>query len=131
MSHLDAGARTGDIVSVFIGSVVLNVADSGRASEFWREALGYVRGPQNAEFLAPPEWSPPSMSRADHRAAHLHLDRGDRMHLDLWLEEGSDLEAEVARLVALGAERVEWDYPDDADFVVLADTEGNLFCVVA
>ncbi|MGH3097804.1 MAG: VOC family protein [Streptosporangiales bacterium] len=32
--------------------------------------------------------------------------------------------------VALGAKRVEWDYPDDADFVVLADTEGNLFCVV-
>ena len=28
-------------------------------------------------------------------------------------------------------ERVEWTYPEDADFVVLADTEGNLFCVIA
>ena len=28
-------------------------------------------------------------------------------------------------------ERVDWDlYPDDPDFVVLADTEGNRFCVV-
>jgi hypothetical protein len=31
----------------------------------------------------------------------------------------------------LGAQRVEWTYPEDADFVVLADTEGNLFCVIA
>jgi hypothetical protein len=36
----------------------------------------------------------------------------------------------VARLVSLGAKRVEWDYPEDADHVVLADTEGNLFCVI-
>jgi hypothetical protein len=33
--------------------------------------------------------------------------------------------------VTLGAERVDWDlYPEDPDFVVLADTEGNRFCVV-
>jgi hypothetical protein len=25
---------------------------------------------------------------------------------------------------------VDWAYPDGADFVVLADTEGNLFCVI-
>lgn len=42
----------------------------------------------------------------------------------------SDLETEVDRLVALGATRVDWVYPDDAEFVVLADTEGNLFCVI-
>jgi hypothetical protein len=43
----------------------------------------------------------------------------------------SDLETEVERLIGLGATRAEWTYPDDADFVVLADTEGNLFCVIA
>jgi hypothetical protein len=37
----------------------------------------------------------------------------------------------VARLISLGAERVGWDlYPDDADFIVLADTEGNRFYVI-
>jgi hypothetical protein len=36
----------------------------------------------------------------------------------------------VARLVALGAVRVDWDsFPDDPDFVMLADTEGNRFCI--
>ena len=34
------------------------------------------------------------------------------------------------RLVAIGAQRVDWVYPDGADFVVLSDTEGNLFCVI-
>ena len=39
--------------------------------------------------------------------------------------------AEVRRLVGLGAEKVDWDrYPDDPDFVVLADPEGNRFCIV-
>jgi hypothetical protein len=33
--------------------------------------------------------------------------------------------------LSLGAERVDWDlYPEDPDFIVLADTEGNRFCVV-
>jgi hypothetical protein len=45
--------------------------------------------------------------------------------------ETSDLDTEVERLVALGATRIDRDYPDDADFVVLADTEGNVFCVIA
>jgi hypothetical protein len=36
----------------------------------------------------------------------------------------------VERLIGLGARQVEWEYPDDANFVVLADTEGNVFCVV-
>jgi Glyoxalase-like domain len=59
----------------------------------------------------------------------LHLDETDRMHLDLWAEDQVEQGAEVERLISLGAKRVEWDYPDDADFVVLADPEGNLFCV--
>ena len=37
----------------------------------------------------------------------------------------------AARLVGLVAERVDWDsYPDDPDFVVLADPDGNRFCIV-
>ena len=43
----------------------------------------------------------------------------------------ADQLAQVERLVSLGARRVDWDYPEDADFVVLADPDGNLFCVIA
>ena len=53
------------------------------------------------------------------------------MHLDLWVDqEESDQQTEVERLISLGAKRVDWVYPEGADFVVLADTEGNLFCVI-
>ncbi|MEU5032182.1 VOC family protein [Streptomyces milbemycinicus] len=54
-----------------------------------------------------------------------------RIHLDLYAGDAAGQAAEVERLVSLGAQRVGWDlYPDDADFVVLADPEGNRFCVI-
>jgi catechol 2,3-dioxygenase-like lactoylglutathione lyase family enzyme len=106
---------------VHIGSVVLNVTDIRRAAEFWGKALGYVPAPHNPDFLIAEHGDGP----------RLHLDAKDRTHLDLWTDNAQEQAAEVERLVSLGARRVEdWVYPDGADFVVLADTEGNLFCVI-
>jgi ABC-type uncharacterized transport system involved in gliding motility auxiliary subunit len=45
--------------------------------------------------------------------------------------EDSDQQSEVNRLLSLGATRVDWNCPLDADFVVLAGTERNLLCVIA
>lgn len=100
--------------------MVLNVTDVGRARDFWTQALGHAPLPQDGAFLVP---SAPQEAR-------LHLDEDDRTHLDLWVDSADEQRAEVERLVGLGARRVEWDYPDDADFVVLEDPDGNLFCVV-
>lgn len=109
-------------MGISIGSVVLNVSDMERARRFWSHALGYVPQPHNPDFLAP----------RDGVGARLHLDETDRTHLDLWVDaQDSDQQTEVERLVSLGATRVDWDYPADADFVVLADPDGNLFCVIA
>ena len=74
----------------------------------------------------------------DGSGARLALQRSDsrpdpypRLHLDLHVVNDAEQVREVARLVSLGAERVEWDrYPEDPDFVVLADPDGNRFCVV-
>lgn len=108
-------------MAVFPPALVLNVSDAGRAAKFWSRALGYVSQQDAPDFLIPPNGE----------GVRLHLDETDRTHLDLWVDrELSDLETEVDRLVALGATRVDWGYPDDANFVVLADTEGNLFCVI-
>jgi hypothetical protein len=49
------------------------------------------------------------------------------LHLDLY---AADQSHEVQRLTELGARPYPWRYPPDADYVVLADPEGNLFCVV-
>ena len=107
-------------MGVTIGSIVWHVSDAGRAREFWSQALGYAPQPDNPDFLVPEDGTGP----------RLHLDETDRTHLDLWVDRDSDAQSEVERLIALGATRVDWDYPDEADFVVLADTEGNLFCVI-
>ena len=53
--------------------------------------------------------------------------RRSRLHLDLC---AGDQAREVERLVALGAQRYAWRYREGDDFVVLADPDGNLFCVV-
>lgn len=109
-------------MSVSFGSVVLHVSDLNRAAEFWKQALGYESQADNPAFLAHPDGTGP----------RLHLDEDDGTHLDLWVDrENSDVPTEVDRLLALGASRVDWQYPEGADFVVLADTEGNLFCVIS
>jgi hypothetical protein len=59
---------------------------------------------------------------------HSRLELPPRIHFDLYAE---DQAAEVQRLLALGATEVHWERrPPDADYVILADPEGNRFCVV-
>jgi len=117
-------------VGVRIGSTVLNVMDVERAAAFWTQALGYVkRDPDSTDptfaVLCDPErgWSNLSLQRTDEPKSGLN-----RVHLDLYTE---DRDAEVARLESLGARRVEpWQYEPGDDHVVMADPDGNEFCVV-
>lgn len=51
----------------------------------------------------------------------------NRLHLDL---RPDDRDAEVARLEALGARRVDVGQGPEVTWVVLADPEGNEFCVL-
>ena len=53
----------------------------------------------------------------------------NRLHFDLAPPAGEDQQAEVERLVALGAERVDIGQ-GDVDWVVMADPDGNEFCVL-
>ncbi|WP_433161648.1 VOC family protein [Kribbella sp. CA-247076] len=107
-------------MSLTLGAIVLNVPATGPAAEFWQQALGYDASDSNPDFLVPRSGPP----------TRLHLDETDRTHLDLWVSDGSTLEAEVERLVTLGARRIEWTYPPDADFVVLAAPDGTVFCII-
>lgn len=53
----------------------------------------------------------------------------NRLHLDLTPGEGEQ-EAETARIVALGARRVDVGQSAEVTWTVLADPEGNEFCVL-
>jgi catechol 2,3-dioxygenase-like lactoylglutathione lyase family enzyme len=55
----------------------------------------------------------------------------NRLHFDLAPREADDQAAEVARLEALGATRVDVGQAADSRWVVLADPEGNEFCVLS
>jgi catechol 2,3-dioxygenase-like lactoylglutathione lyase family enzyme len=112
-----------------IGSIVLRVDDLERQTAFWQAALDYVRRDdgQSPDFvlLGPQAGDGPSLSLDQVRS---ELQIPPRLHLDLYTE---DQTGEVERLKALGATEVHWDKrPPDADYVILADPEGNRFCVV-
>ena len=55
----------------------------------------------------------------------------NRLHLDLAPHTSDDRDAEIARLIAAGAARVEVGQDPDATHTVLADPEGNEFCVLS
>ncbi|PJN38586.1 glyoxalase [Streptomyces sp. CB02959] len=114
-----------------VGSVVLGVADVPRAAAFWSAALGYVPREEMADdwvVLVPEDGAGVQLSLG---LSASPVQERPRVHLDLYAGDAADQAAEVERLVSLGARRVDWDsYPDDADFVVLADPDGNRFCVI-
>ncbi len=111
-----------------IGSIVIRVTDLERQTAFWSAALDYVaRDGDSDDFvlLRPRDGVGPNVSLDQH---HSSAAVPPRIHLDLYAE---DQAAEVARLIGLGATEVHWDRrPPDADYIILADPEGNRFCVV-
>jgi predicted enzyme related to lactoylglutathione lyase len=113
---------------ITIGSIVIRVDDLERQMAFWTAALDYLpRDGDDDDFalLRPRSGTGPNVSLDRVRSA---LQIPPRIHLDLYAE---DQAAEVKRLIGLGASEVHWDRrPPDADYVILADPEGNRFCVI-
>jgi catechol 2,3-dioxygenase-like lactoylglutathione lyase family enzyme len=111
-----------------IGSIVLRVDDLQRQTEFWAAALDYVPRAENSDdfvLMRPRDGVGPNLSLDRVRST---LQIPPRIHLDLYAD---DQAGEVRRLIALGATEVHWDKrPPDADYVILADPEGNRFCVI-
>ncbi len=117
--------------TVRVGSIVIRVDDLARQTAFWEAALDYRRrdgdDPTDGDFvlLRPKDGIGPNVS-LDKVKAKLQIP--PRIHLDLYTD---DQPGEVERLTALGASEVRWDKkPPDADYVILADPEGNRFCVI-
>ncbi len=110
-----------------VGSIVVRVDDLQRQTEFWAAALDYVPRPDPSDDFV--------LLRRDGVGPNVSLDRHDsevqvppRIHLDLYTD---DQAGEVKRLIGLGATEIHWKRrPPDADYVILADPEGNRFCVV-
>ena len=113
-----------------VGSIVIRVDDLEVQAAFWAAALDYVPrdGPPADDFvlLHPRDGAGGPNVSLDRVRSTVQIP--PRIHLDLY---AADQAAEVERLIALGATEVHWDKrPADADYVILADPEGNRFCVI-
>ena len=116
-----------------IASECLNfdAEDPDSLAAFWEEALGWRRtyDEEDEVVIAPLEDSPEDGVVPDLLFFRVEDERQvkNRLHLDLRPE---DQDAEVARLEELGATRVSVGQGDDVSWVVMADPEGNEFCVL-
>jgi Glyoxalase-like domain len=111
-----------------IGSIVVHCHEFDKMLEFWQQALHYTpREPAKSGWvvLRDPAGEGPNLSL--NRTLEKRSGKRSRLHLDLYT---NDREAEVKRLITIGATPYRWRYQPDSDFVVLEDPDGNLFCVV-
>jgi predicted enzyme related to lactoylglutathione lyase len=107
--------------------LVLDCTEPDRAARFWVAALGYrlYGAAANYRSLVPPvgETGPKLILQGVREPKTVK----NRMHLDL---QAADIDAEVARLVALGATRAtDRIVEHGTSWVVLQDPDGNEFCV--
>ena len=118
----------GDITSVAMRfQLTLDCHDPPALAGFWCGVLGYTQAAHAEPYvvLVPETGEGP----------HLVLQRvpepkpgKNRMHIDITVD---DLDTEVARVEALGAQRLSAEVVEEYGFrwVVMSDPEGNEFCV--
>ena len=113
--------------------ICVDSTDPSRAAPFWEQALGWRRTYDSADEVV---LEPPAGSAEDGVSPDLLFLRvpeqksvKNRLHIDL---RPDDQAAEVARLEALGAVRVDvgQSAEEKCTWVVLADPDGNEFCVL-
>lgn len=123
-------------------TTVIDCRDISAQARFWAEALNWrpmfesddeiVLVPRHADqepFASLPfEQIPPGL-------VFVPVPEGktvkNRLHLDLAAHVSDDRDAEIQRLIDLGANRVDVGQSEDVTWTVLADPEGNEFCVLS
>ena len=112
-----------------IAAIAIDAVDPRLVADFWCTALGWHVVGEDGEVisLGPPDgaWPTIDVVRVPERKVVKN-----RLHLDL-RADGVPTPDEVDRLVSLGARRVEVGQGPDVSWVVLADPEGNEFCLLA
>jgi glyoxalase superfamily protein len=119
---------------VRVGSVVVDCGDFHKMLAFWQEALRYVPvRPPTDDWVILRDPAGRNVSVSLQKLPERQLGKGrsrigkNRLHFDLYT---TDQQGEVQRLLRIGATRHPRTSKPDEDFIMLADPEGNLFCVV-
>ena len=111
-----------------IAAISMVALDPQRVAEFWRSVLGWelLLSDATGADIGPADGSGPRIEIGrvlDAKAVK------NRIHLDL-RADGISQSEELQRLLALGATKIDVGQPADATWVVLADPEGNEFCLL-
>ena len=109
--------------------LIVDAADPQRLAEFWMGVLGWQPTGQygdGAVEIADPGGGRPSLTFLPSTEPKTMK---NRLHIDV-NPTGRGQDEEVERLIALGARRIDIGQGTDKTWVVLADPEGNEFCVL-
>jgi catechol 2,3-dioxygenase-like lactoylglutathione lyase family enzyme len=114
-----------------ISELVLDCRDPERLAAFWSEVLGYVELERADDGI---EIGPASGFGGPQPTLVLSLSDDPRreklpLHIDVNPTD-TDQEAELARLLAAGARHVDIGQTGEESWYVLADPEGNEFCLL-
>lgn len=114
-----------------IRSITVDCTDPYRQALFWSEVTGWPEDPDDPNRPGDPEGrivDPHGVS-----LLFIPVPEGktvkNRVHLDL-TTSAADRDAEIERLLALGARRVDIGQTGEESWTVLADPEGNEFFVI-
>ncbi len=107
-------------------TLVVDATDPARLARWWAEVLDYrlLYEASDEVVISRDEKTYPGLIFVPVPEAKTVK---NRLHIDL---NPDDQEAEVERLVNMGARRVDVGQGDEVSWVVLADPEGNEFCVL-
>jgi catechol 2,3-dioxygenase-like lactoylglutathione lyase family enzyme len=109
--------------------IVINAVNPRVIVDFWCAVLGWdvLEEDDDVVSIGPADGTSPTLDVCrvpDAKTAY------NRLHFDL-RADGSTRDDELQRLLALGATLTDVGQPGDASWVVLADPEGNEFCLLS
>ncbi|WP_426503371.1 VOC family protein [Dactylosporangium sp. McL0621] len=112
-----------------LAAIAIDAIEPRPVAEFWAAVLGWqiVEEEPDVLSLAPAAGALPGI---DVVRVPEHKTLKNRLHLDLRADGGTQQE-EVERVLALGARHADVGQGPDVSWVVLADPEGNEFCILS
>ena len=108
-------------------NIVVDVSDHDVVVPFWMAALGWTAHPISDQFVAlrAPADEAVGFDILFQKVPEPKVGK-NRAHIDF---DAADMEAEVARLIGLGGSKVAEHSLGDFRWTIVADPEGNEFCV--
>jgi hypothetical protein len=106
-------------------NVTFDCADPIRLAEFWSRATGYQVAQQSEDMVTLSPGDSPRPNLLFFKVPEPRTVK-NRVHPDFGV---ADIEAEVARLIALGATRGASQHENGFIWTVMFDPEGNEFCI--